>query len=389
MAAGEKHHFCTTAWARLSIDISYLVGLKVPHVATLGWHTSLHAGPGLQWRAGPLAARKTAFVPRNVLTRRVQGQLFAAMLGHFNQLPWVQSAGIEVEVWQGGFESINRDAGDPWRGQAHGRIWWSDALYAMQVPTLVPEIGWQARIMADMCNTGIGWFFKHSPLYNLPEGEETLGISRGIEPGLLPLTPRGQVAPAGGRGAHVQRCRGGASGFSAAHLAQDASFANAKANATRATKRASRGDDEAKDFGAGQVALGAARWMGRGGRGSALGDLVRKALGVRTTQTSLLSQMRSSMLKLAWYSLAWINVPALELSPAYNFAYFIQSFYQERSVEELATGTISIRGPFDDTVLQTLGLRQNGMNWFDEVTEVLVLGLQVLALGRSFKCSGQ
>lgn len=57
--------------------------------------------------------------------------------------------------------------------------------------------------------------------------------------------------------------------------------------------------------------------------------------------------------------------------------------------QELATGTISIRGPFDDTVLQTLGLRQNGMNWFDEVTEVLVLGLQVLALGRSFKCSGQ
>ncbi|CAK9115281.1 unnamed protein product [Durusdinium trenchii] len=197
MAAGEKHHFCTTAWARLSIDISYLVGLKVPHVATLGWHTSLHAGPGLQWRAGPLAARKTAFVPRNVLTRRVQGQLFAAMLGHFNQLPWVQSAGIEVEVWQGGFESINRDAGDPWRGQAHGRIWWSDAveymaavylagditlltfneLYAMQVPTLVPEIGWQARIMADMCNTGIGWFFKHSPLYNLPEGEENFAFT--------------------------------------------------------------------------------------------------------------------------------------------------------------------------------------------------------------------
>lgn len=22
------------------------------------------------------------------------------------------------QVWQGGFESINRDAGDPWRGQA-------------------------------------------------------------------------------------------------------------------------------------------------------------------------------------------------------------------------------------------------------------------------------
>ena len=26
---GGAHHFCTTAWARLSIDISYLIGLKV------------------------------------------------------------------------------------------------------------------------------------------------------------------------------------------------------------------------------------------------------------------------------------------------------------------------------------------------------------------------
>ena len=27
---GGAHHFCTSAWARLSIDISYLIGLKVP-----------------------------------------------------------------------------------------------------------------------------------------------------------------------------------------------------------------------------------------------------------------------------------------------------------------------------------------------------------------------
>eukprot|EP00434_Breviolum_minutum_P003354 symbB.v1.2.002950.t1/scaffold164.1/size290097/4 len=189
---GGAHHFCTTAWARLSIDISYLVGLKVPHVTAVAWHTALHAGPGLRWRP----SKKKAFVPRNVLMRRVQGQLFAAMLGHFNVLDWVKPF-FEVEVWQGGFDSINRDAGDPWRGQVQGKIWWSDAveymaavylagditlltfneLYALQVPTLVPEISWQARIIADMCGTGIGWFFQHSPLYHLAEGEESFAFS--------------------------------------------------------------------------------------------------------------------------------------------------------------------------------------------------------------------
>lgn len=191
---GGAHHFCTTAWARLSIDISYLIGLKVPHVSAIAWHTALHAGPSLRWRSKASKALK-AFVPRNVLMRRVQGQVFASMLGHFNALPWVQP--VEVEVWQGGFDSINRDAGDPWRGEVQGKIWWSDAveymaavylagditlltfneLYALRVPTLVPDVAWQARIMADMCQTGIGWFFPHSPLYHLAEGEETFAFS--------------------------------------------------------------------------------------------------------------------------------------------------------------------------------------------------------------------
>lgn len=191
---GGAHHFCTTAWARLSIDISYLIGLKVPHVSAIAWHTALHAGPSLRWRRKASKASK-AFVPRNVLMRRVQGQVFASMLGHFNALPWVQP--VEVEVWQGGFDSINRDAGDPWRGEVQGKIWWSDAveymaavylagditlltfneLYALRVPTLVPDVAWQARIMADMCQTGIGWFFPHSPLYHLAEGEETFAFS--------------------------------------------------------------------------------------------------------------------------------------------------------------------------------------------------------------------
>lgn len=50
-------------------------------------------------------------------------------------------------------------------------------LYALRVPTLVPDVAWQARIMADMCQTGIGWFFPHSPLYHLAEGEETFAFS--------------------------------------------------------------------------------------------------------------------------------------------------------------------------------------------------------------------
>ncbi|CAJ1437939.1 unnamed protein product [Effrenium voratum] len=197
---GSKHHFCTSAWARLSMDISYLVGLKVPSVPTLGLHTTLHSGPGLRWRLARVSqAAYTAFVPRNVLTRRVQGQLFAAMLQNFNALPWVQNAAprVRVEVWQGGLQSINRNAGDPWQGQAKGRIWWAEAvehlaavylagditlltfteLYALQVPTLVPQVDWQARIMSEMCKTGIGWFFKHSPLYNLAEGEESFAFS--------------------------------------------------------------------------------------------------------------------------------------------------------------------------------------------------------------------
>ncbi|CAE7874790.1 unnamed protein product, partial [Symbiodinium microadriaticum] len=193
----SQHHFCTAAWARLSVDISYLLGLKVPHAATVGWHTALHAGPGLRWAWRPGSPARAA-VPRNVLTRRIQGQLFAAMFGHFNRLPWVQGAAapVEVDVWQGGFDSINRGAGDPWQGQVRGKIWWSDAveymaaiylagditlltfseLYSLQVPTLVPHADWQARIMSDMCRTGIGWFHMHSPLYRL-EGELTFPYS--------------------------------------------------------------------------------------------------------------------------------------------------------------------------------------------------------------------
>ncbi|CAE7946845.1 unnamed protein product [Symbiodinium sp. KB8] len=68
----SQHHFCTAAWARLSVDISYLLGLKVPHAATVGWHTALHAGPGLRWAWRPGSPARAA-VPRNVLTRRIQG----------------------------------------------------------------------------------------------------------------------------------------------------------------------------------------------------------------------------------------------------------------------------------------------------------------------------
>ena len=35
------------------------------------------------------------------------------------------------------------------------------------------------RIIADMCGTGIGWFFQHSPLYHLAEGEECLSRTEG------------------------------------------------------------------------------------------------------------------------------------------------------------------------------------------------------------------
>lgn len=42
------------------------------------------------------------------------------------------------------------------------------------------------------------------------------------------------------------------------------------------------------------------------------------------------------------------------MKPPYNFAAILQPFYQERSAEELATATITIRGPFDDTILQIL-----------------------------------
>lgn len=42
---------------------------QVPHVTAVAWHTALHAGPGLRWRP----SKKKAFVPRNVLMRRVQG----------------------------------------------------------------------------------------------------------------------------------------------------------------------------------------------------------------------------------------------------------------------------------------------------------------------------
>ncbi|CAE7753366.1 unnamed protein product, partial [Symbiodinium pilosum] len=137
----SKHHFCTTAWARLSIDISYLVGLKVPHAATVGWHTALHAGPGLRWAWRPGHPARAA-VPRNVLTRRIQGQLFNAMFGHFNRLPWVKDAAVpvEVDVWQGGLESINRGAGDPWQGQVRGKIWWSDAVKYMAAIYLAGDI---------------------------------------------------------------------------------------------------------------------------------------------------------------------------------------------------------------------------------------------------------
>ena len=39
---GGAHHFCTTAWARLSIDISYLIGLKVPRIQPGKLRTSHH-----------------------------------------------------------------------------------------------------------------------------------------------------------------------------------------------------------------------------------------------------------------------------------------------------------------------------------------------------------
>jgi len=47
-------------------------------------------------------------------------------------------------VWQGGFDSINRDAGDPWRGQA-------DTIQGELVGKVkqleIPPVGWL-----------VGWF---------------------------------------------------------------------------------------------------------------------------------------------------------------------------------------------------------------------------------------
>lgn len=60
------------------------------------------------------------------------------------------------------------------------------------------------------------------------------------------------------------------------------------------------------------------------------------------------------MLKLAWCSCFFRILSAFTLSPHYNFASLLQPWYQEHSVEELATATITIRGAFDDTVLQIL-----------------------------------
>lgn len=45
--------------------------------------------------------------------------------------------------------------------------------------------GESARILAAMCSTGIGWFFKHSALYNLDKGEECLSKAKAKPKALL------------------------------------------------------------------------------------------------------------------------------------------------------------------------------------------------------------
>ena len=55
----------------------YTYSTQVPHVSAIAWHTALHAGPALRWRSWrsvSAAKASKAFVPRNVLMRRVQGR---------------------------------------------------------------------------------------------------------------------------------------------------------------------------------------------------------------------------------------------------------------------------------------------------------------------------
>lgn len=72
---GGAHHFCTTAWARLSIDISYLIGLKV-HRSSNSDHP-----PKLRWFCqGEPSVSQNPFVSFRVPTSFSNGELSTVLL---------------------------------------------------------------------------------------------------------------------------------------------------------------------------------------------------------------------------------------------------------------------------------------------------------------------
>jgi len=183
------NHFFAAAYYRLAAEASWQLGTDVPYVGVLAWYVSLHDGPGLFWRwdysqvtAGLLGGPARACIVRGGFFRTILGQNFAAMVRRFNHMPWVSEASspVHLDIWEGQLTSINRGAGDPWRGTSRGKgkVWWGDVvdylasvwmphdinlatfseLYSLRIPVLTPALPWVSRILSELCTFGWTWF---------------------------------------------------------------------------------------------------------------------------------------------------------------------------------------------------------------------------------------